>query len=42
MYFCIDEFEVGINDSTLFSGNEQQEGVISPVILCNITFSGDK
>ena len=24
MYFCINEFEVGVNDST-FSGNEQQK-----------------
>ena len=24
MYFCVNEFEVGVNDST-FSGNEQQK-----------------
>ena len=24
MYFCVNEFEVGVNDS-IFSGNEQQK-----------------
>ena len=25
MYFCVNEFKVGVNDS-IFSGNEQQKG----------------
>ena len=30
MHFCVNEFEVGVNDS-IFSGNEQQKGYFQAV-----------
>ena len=30
MYFCVNEFEVGVNDS-IFSGNEQQKVYLNMV-----------
>ena len=32
MYFCVNEFEVGVNDS-IFSGNEQQKAYFFCVVM---------
>ena len=35
MYFCVNEFEVGVNDS-IFSGNEQHEVSLQLIFLFNL------
>ena len=36
MYFCVNEIEVGVNDS-MFSGNEQQKAYLPVQIYAGIT-----
>ena len=36
MYFCVNEFEAGVNDN-IFSGNEQQKVYISAQIIVKKT-----